>query len=316
MNAATIRRPGESRYRDGRPRPTRRADTDTAGDGGPGAAARTPVRSRRAPLAPITRWTIGAVGLALLIALAAVASRLATDPARFPVASVDVLGTLDYTDRDALRASVEEEVRRGFYGLDIDTVRRRVETLPWVARARVSRVWPAGLSIDIDEHEPAARWNGDALISKRLALFHPPQLALDHARASDWRELFGALPRLVGEAGRHAAVLGHFRHYARELGRFGVGLEALEEDARRSQTMRLDNGVTVRLGHEDRARRLARFVDVHERLVRPLGGRAATFDMRYSNGFALQGAGADGVTAGGVKTTDGVKTGEGDPGWR
>jgi len=226
-------------------------------------------------------------GLAFVVAAALVLSRLASDPLRYPVTNVDVLGTLDYTDRGVLRERLADQLRRGFYRLDIAAVRREVETLPWVANARVSRIWPGRLAIEVEEHEPAARWNGEGLLSKRLVLFHPPQLDLDDVRHTEWAALFGALPHLSGVEGRHAELFEDQRRYGRELARFGVTVEALEEDGRRSQTLRLSNAVTVRLGYEDRERRLARFVDVYERLVAPLGGRTARFDMRYSNGFAL-----------------------------
>ena len=286
-------------------------------------------RSASASSAPVTlpavdvigrrdrlRVTVGALGLALFAVALLVLSRLANDPLRFPVSNVDVLGTLDYTDRDELRGRIVDQVRLGFYGLDVDVVREEVEALPWVASARVGRVWPGRLSIDVEEHEPAARWNDDALLSKRLVLFHPPQLgatageeagtstlagptigasaavAVVDARRAEWRALFAELPRLSGAEGRHADVFDDHRRYGLELARLGVAIDALEEDARRSQTLVLDDGVTVRLGYEDRELRLARFADVHGRLVAPLAGHPARFDMRYSNGFAFAGEGA------------------------
>ena len=232
------------------------------------------------------RQIIGAAGFALVLLASLGVYRLALDPLRFPVSQVDVLGTLDYTDRGALRDSLEPHLALGFYGLDIDAVRDEVESLPWVADARVSRVWPAGLSIEIDEHTPAARWNDHSLVSKRLALFRAPQLAADHPRRASWRSLFAELPRLEGSAGRHEALLADFRRYAEGLARVGLKAVALEEDGRLSQTLRLESGVTVLLGYEDRSRRFARFLDVHERLPMSLGAR---FDMRYGNGFAFSG---------------------------
>jgi len=242
------------------------------------------------------RVTIGAAGLLLFVVALYVLTRLANDPLRFPVTDVDVLGTLDYTDRDTLRERIVEQVRLGFYGLDVDVVRRDVEALPWVAGARVGRVWPGRLSIEVDEHEPAALWNDDALLSKQLVLFHPPQLAGDDVRHAEWREVFAELPRLAGAESRFRDVFEDYRRYSLELERFGVLLDALDEDARRSQTLELSNDVTVRLGYEEQALRLARFVDIYDRLVPPLGGQAARFDMRYTNGFALRSAAATGMT--------------------
>jgi len=82
-------------------------------------------------------------------------------------------------------------------------------------------------------------------------------------------------------------VLDAFRSYELALKPFGVQVKALLEDERRSQTLELANNVTISIGYESHELRLQRFIDVYERLVVPLNGQSARFDMRYSNGFAL-----------------------------
>lgn len=240
------------------------------------------------------RWLIGGLGLVLLLLGLSFFGNIAKDAARFPVSNVDVLGTLDYADRERLQQLIQVHTADGFYALDIDGIRHTLEATPWVSAVHVRRIWPARLLVDVEEHEPAARWNKDALLSKGLELFYPPQLDPDSAQAAQWQTHFAGLPQLTGANGRHEAVLDAYRYYQQMLSGFGVQVEALEEDERLSQTLRLSNDVTVRLGYEHRELRLQRFIDVFERLVTPLEGRAAKFDMRYSNGFALKGAGARG----------------------
>jgi cell division protein FtsQ len=260
------------------------------------------------PLAPqrvssSTRWSIGAIGLIALLVLSVIGSRLAQDPIRFPVTNVDILGTVDYEDRIALTTEVEQFTTAGFYSLDIDKVRLAVDTLPWVANVRVSRVWPSRIEVHVEEHEPAARWNEDSLISKRLELFSPPQLQLNNPRYAQWYEVFSTLPQVTGAPGRHGVLLDTFRDYEARLARFDVTLDALREDRRGSQTLELSNQVIVRLGYEDRDLRFNRFLDVFNRLVgkpsesesNEMEGGPTTFDMRYSNGFALGGYGRRGA---------------------
>jgi len=233
------------------------------------------------------RWSIGIFGFVSLIAVAVYLSNKASDPTRFPVMNVDVAGTLDYTDRERLREKIEQHTQRGFYGMDVDSIRASVELMPWVVQAHVRRVWPARLTVSVEEHEPAARYNDDALISKSMELFTPEQLSKDNPQYSEWRENFSSLPRLAGADGRHEFVLDAYRNYERALLPFGVSIKALLEDERRSQTLELSNDVTVRIGYESHELRLQRFIDVFDRLVRPLEGQPAKFDMRYSNGFAM-----------------------------
>jgi len=248
-----------------------------------------PVLPLAAPrISVVARWTVGAFGLAVVVAVSLVLSRLASDPLRFPVTNVDVLGTLDYEDRDVLKGLIEAHTDQGFYGLDIDRIRETLESLQWIAHTRVSRVWPSRISVDVEEHEPAARWNDDSLISKRQVLFTPPQLQTDDKRYKQWYEVFAPLPQLRGAQGRHDILMDTYRAYQQQLAQFNVVLAVLDEDERRSQTLELSNQITVRLGYEERELRMSRFLDVYEKLAPQIGGRAASFDMRYSNGFALR----------------------------
>lgn len=247
-----------------------------------------PVLPLAAPrISLITRWTIGAIGLTVVIVVSLALSRLANDPLRFPVTNVDILGTLDYEDRAVLRSLIEAHTDKGFYGLDIDRVRETLESLQWVAHTRVSRVWPGRITVDVEEHEPAARWNNDSLISKREELFVPPQLQAGDKRYQEWYEVFARLPQLRGAQGRHNVLMDSYRAYQQQLARFDVTLAVLDEDERRSQTLELSSQVTVHLGYEERELRMSRFLDVYERLASQIDGRDASFDMRYSNGFAL-----------------------------
>lgn len=237
---------------------------------------------------PIMRWAIAVLGILVLAAIAAWLYFLSGDARRFPVNEVEVLGTLDFTDRDELRDLVTTQTKNGFYRLDIDEIRWGVINLPWVAQAHVRRVWPDRLSIEVLEHEPAARWNDDSLISKKFELFNPPQLDNDNIQRAEWLNYFSQFPQLSGTKGRHESVLNSYRTMQVFLQEFDVAIQALTEDGRRSQTLVLANAVTVELGNTDIEERMRRFVDIYPRLVTPMQGRAAHFDMRYSNGFAMR----------------------------
>ena len=234
-----------------------------------------------------TRWVIALLGLVALLGLPFVASYFLQDPARFPVTHVDVLGTMDYADRDALMTAINSHTTQGFYGLDIDRLRDNLEASEWIASARVGRVWPSRIVIEVEEHEPAARWNDDHLISKRLVLFKPHQLDRQSAEFARWSEVFRPLPQVLGAQGRHVVLLDAYRAYDQQLSRFNLSLALLEEDDRLSQTLILSNGVLIQLGLEERELRMSRFLDVYERIAADASDGPLSFDMRYTNGFAL-----------------------------
>lgn len=49
--------------------------------------------------------------------------------------------------------------QRSIWVLDIDAARKRIETLPWVLKASLKRVFPDRLHIDIRERQPRMIWN-------------------------------------------------------------------------------------------------------------------------------------------------------------
>jgi len=250
----------------------------------------------REPMGTGFRWSIGILGLIIVVTGAMYISGFASDPVRSPVTNVDVEGTLDYTDRDVLRQHVERHTQQGFYGMNVEAIRSDVESMPWVSKAHIRRVWPGRLMVTVEEHEPAAQFNDDMLVSKSMELFKPAQLEKDNPEYSQWQRSFSNLPRLAGAQGRHESVLDAFRNYEQALKPFGVKVKALLEDERRSQTLELANDVTVGIGYELHELRLQRFIDVYERLVVPLNGQPARFDMRYSNGFAFSKGSLNGGT--------------------
>ncbi|MBX2836174.1 MAG: cell division protein FtsQ/DivIB [Gammaproteobacteria bacterium] len=255
----------------------------------------TDARQAMYPVAParlpqLHRWAMSLVGLGLVVLLGNAAWHSLKESSFFLVTNVDVSGTLDYTDRTALMARVGQYTEQSLLTLDIEAVQRQVEEMPWVRHAHVGRSAPGRLTIRIEEHEPIARWNDHSLISKRQILFAPPQLKADNSEYAEWRSHFKSLPVLGGSDARHEAVLDDYRQYSQALATVNVRLRSLIEDERQSQVLTLDNNIVVRLGYEDRSLRMRRFIDVYERLVVPLNGQSAQFDMRYTNGFAYSGA--------------------------
>ncbi len=238
---------------------------------------------------PAVGFVIGIGGLALVVAALLFAGKRTADPRTFPVNEVEVSGTLDYTDRDSLREQVVEHSRVGFYSLDLEAIRADIKRMPWIAEAHIRRISPDRLSIEAFEHEPAARWNNNALISKRFELFSPPQLASDSVQRAEWSAYFSQFPQLRGAAGRHESVLAAYRRYQSLLANNQLDAEviALLEDDRHSQTVVLANDVSVRLGITDQDVRMQRFAEVYQLLVPDFNGQAVKFDMRYRNGFAV-----------------------------
>ena len=68
---------------------------------------------------------------------------------------------LRHVSSQSLRATSQVSSGSNFFTIDLDRVRSQYETVPWVRRAAIRRVWPNQLVVAIEEHQPMAIW-GDA----------------------------------------------------------------------------------------------------------------------------------------------------------
>ncbi len=193
-----------------------------------------------------------------------------------PLRAVSIDGSFQRVSPTEIEAAVAPYLSAGFMSVNIDAIRRAVQAIPWVDRARVQRRWPMGLEVTVVEQTAAARWNGSGLINARGDLF-----------LRDASDPPAALPLLSGPDGTEGDVAK--RYFAAEplVGAAGLRIAALKLDARGAWEMDLTNGLAVRLGRHQVARRIRRFVDTAARIVIPRLSDVEYVDMRYANGFAV-----------------------------
>lgn len=107
--------------------------------------------------------------LVCLGALGFVGYRTVTASDFFHVAKVDVRGTTRSSRPDIERIVSIQTERSGVWNADLPDIRAKVEKLPFVRSASVSRVLPTGIRVVVYEHTPQAivRTNGgDYLVSE------------------------------------------------------------------------------------------------------------------------------------------------------
>jgi cell division protein FtsQ len=221
----------------------------------------------------VRRVALSLAALALL-GLAALALREVLDQ---PIERVIVTGRLQHVSPLDVERLVRAQLDgAGLVSVNLADISRGLALLPWVDRASVQRNWPRGLKIDIVEQSAVARWNGTGLLNARgqvflsAASFLPPEL-----------------PQLNGPQGAEQEVTESYLQMQGRLTETGLRLTSLTLDARGAWSFTLDDGVTVRLGRQQRDERFERFMDAAAKLVRSRANDIAYVDMRYGNGFAV-----------------------------
>ncbi|MCD6055827.1 MAG: cell division protein FtsQ [Gammaproteobacteria bacterium] len=194
-----------------------------------------------------------------------------------PIQRVEIEGTYTYLDENALREALTASVQTGFLNINVEKIADIVCQQPWVAKARVRRLWPSTLQIMITERKPVARFGNNQLLSDERILFKPDELAS-----------FAHLPQLKGPEALAPLMWEQYQQMESLLAPIALHIREVDVTPRRSWTIMLDNGLEIILGQDNVLIRLGRFVAVYPQIVNNTKLDNARVDLRYTNGFAMK----------------------------
>lgn len=197
-------------------------------------------------------------------------------PHSLPVQNVRIDALSELHSQTLLAQELEMIEGRPLLWLELDSLRDKLEALPWVNRVRLRRVWPDQLLVQVFEHVPVARWGNEALLSEQAKVFRPPPETLPEA-----------LPRLSGPERYATDVLEGYRTMSRLLNETGQDIAALRLDERLAWSLRLESGLAIELGREQPVLRLQRLMRVFAQQLAAYGDQMERVDLRYVNGFAV-----------------------------
>lgn len=194
----------------------------------------------------------------------------------FPIRTVSIYGIFRI-DQGEVQQSILPMLDKGFFAIDVDLIRDRLQAIPWVSASIVRRNWPDRLIITILEKVPIAKWNNEGILSENGELFNP----------KDEKKL-ATLPVFVGPAGKHLIMLDYFNKMNRLLLPLHAKISYLELTPYLTWKLKLDNGMTLKLGHKDILTRLSHFVKVAPKVMGDHAKDVDYIDLRYTNGFAVR----------------------------
>lgn len=222
--------------------------------------------------------------LAGVLLLAAAGQALVRSPA-FALRAIEVNGDLQHVRRQQIVGVLQGRVSGTFFTVDLDELRGRFESIPWVRHAEVRRHWPDRLVVRLEEHVALARWG----------------------RREDGRlvnlqgELFSAvngedLPVFSGPPGSEYEITRRYADFTALLMPLGMPPRQVLLSDRLAWQIRTEDGLVLQLGRDAAkdplAQRLERFVDAYPRTLGRMEGRLGhaelRVDLRYPNGFAVR----------------------------
>ena len=199
------------------------------------------------------------------------------DPLTLPIKHVRIEGNFQHLSTSRMQTIVVDVIRGGFFNLNVMNIKEALLNEPWVEHVVVQRVWPDSLNVQVVEQTAVARWNQSSLLNSHSVVFSPEEV-----------EQLGGIPNLSGPENSEKQIYQLYLELSRVLaGR--AQIESLSLSERRAWQMKLRDGPLVILGRNNVEARLARFTgSVMESLGQELF-RLNYIDLRYTNGFAIQG---------------------------
>lgn len=217
------------------------------------------------------------VGAGLLAARQGEALMIRFD-ALLPIRHVRVEGEFANLDPEALRKVLLPLLQRNYVRVDLQAVEQAAAGLPWVAAARVARIWPDTVVVDITERNPVARWGNDSLISDNGVVF-----PADGSGDADYSDL----PSLEGPSGHEVEVLAMLKRLNEKFTKDRVTVVDLRLSERLAWKARLSDGLEIVYGNQDPLAATDRLLTVLLRLAEYHPGALKRLDFRYRSGFAV-----------------------------
>jgi len=216
----------------------------------------------------------------------------------FAIERVDIepLGApmLEYVSPATVRATIAGRLAGNFFFTDLDKVRELMESVPWVRKAQVKRVWPNTLRVAFEEQQPLAFWNQDEMINTWGESFSANQGELSDNVV---------LPQLNGPDASERLVVQRYAEIARWFAPLDLRVQEVTLSPRYAWEVTLSNGLRLELGRDPAAdvadphgrsgalpfaERIERFVQAWPVLLSRLDGRTpGSADLRYPNGFSI-----------------------------
>ncbi len=199
------------------------------------------------------------------------------NPENLTIKSVEVTGDFTILDKKQLEPLIESYAKTNLFLLDVHSLEKEIEDNPWVHSAALTHVWPNKLIVKIYEQKPVAHWGQTQMLAENGEII----------KASMEKQK-GELPMLYSpnDKGRNMAT--GFIQIRKMMKGFPVKLVEFKEDARGSWRIKLENGMTLKIGREHQAKRLKRFMVAYEQSLNEVLDKISIVDLRYTNGFAVK----------------------------
>jgi len=192
------------------------------------------------------------------------------------IADVRLEGHLTYVSSQAILDRILPFRQASFLSVDLVGIRNELESMPWIAKAEVRRVWPDQLVVHLEEQLPVARWGDEALLNNQGKAFAPGEVShYEH------------LPQLFGPQRAQEKMMQQYHVLNQMLRPLGFSIARLELHERGSWYVTTAQGIELLLGRDHLLTKMRHFSAIYEKVLKEQRSNIARIDLRYANGLAV-----------------------------
>ena len=229
-----------------------------------------------------TAALFAAFGVAMLVAVLLL--WLLKQPV-FTVRSIRIDGDVTRNSVSTIRANATPRLAGNFFTINLVQAKQAFESVPWVRRAVVSRVFPNRLAVRLEEHRAAALWSTERGDDKLVNSFGE----VFEANPGDVEE--DGLPTLQGPEGSSARLLALLQRLQPTFAPLNARIETLSLSSRGSLQAELDSGAEVEIGRgsdDELVERTARFVATVPQVIAQHQRPLVHADLRHNEAYAVR----------------------------
>ena len=184
------------------------------------------------------------------------------------IENLELVASFEHVSEAQVKQQIHDLFPAGFISLDVSQVQKRLEDMVMISTARVEKVWPDVLKIELQEEAPVAIWNDENMLNEHGQVLPIALMNLN-------------LPQLKGENSQ--MVMQHFLLFKRFAKLHQLDLVALTHSAS-GWLLKHKNGLEIRLDGSTAMQGLKTLETVVSQFKLD---RIASIDMRYEQGFAV-----------------------------
>jgi cell division protein FtsQ len=213
----------------------------------------------------------------------------------FNLRAIQVEGDVSRNSVASLRANALPRLHGSFLSLNLKDGRAAFEAVPWVRHARLQRIWPMRLKVNLEEHRATAYWE-----ARTEGADSATEASAERALVNSFGEVFQAnlgdvededLPVLAGPANTAGAMLQMWRALSPAAERLSESIDRLDLSGRGSWRATLGSGAVVELGRGSEAdvvERFGRFTHSITQVTATYRSPLLSADLRHADGYAVK----------------------------